>query len=70
MYCGDPVFNAVMAENEKICKENGIGFTTYSHTGNPVPVFAVGKGCELFSEINNNIEIPRRFRKLLNLEEK
>ena len=51
-------------------RKNGIGFTTYSHTGNPVPVFAVGKGCELFSEINNNIEIPRRFRKLLNLEEK
>ena len=28
------------------------------------------EGDTLFSEINNNIEIPRRFRKLLNLEEK
>lgn len=55
------VFNLV---NHK----NGIGFTTFSHTGNPVPVFAIGKGCEMFSHINNNVEIPKNFRKLLKLE--
>lgn len=36
----------------------GIGFTTTSHTGNPVPVFAVGPGSEAFSPVNNNTEIP------------
>lgn len=36
----------------------GYGFTTSSHTGNPVPVFAVGVGADNFKALNNNIEIP------------
>lgn len=36
----------------------GFGFTTASHTGNPVPVFAVGNGAEMFGSLNNNIDIP------------
>ena len=36
----------------------GFGFTTSSHTGNPVPVFAVGTGAENFRSLNNNIDIP------------
>ena len=45
----------------------GFGFTTLSHTGNPVPVFAVGAGCEAFADLNNNIEIPQKIRKLTGL---
>lgn len=48
--------------------KNGFGFTSFGHTGNPVPVFAIGYNCELFSRLNNNIEIPQKFRKLLNLK--
>lgn len=41
----------------------GVGFTTGSHTGNPVPVYAAGAGAELFSNMNNNIEIPEKILK-------
>lgn len=37
----------------------GLAFTTTSHSGNPVPVFAVGVGAEKFKGFNNNIEIPK-----------
>ena len=47
--------------------KTGFGFTTFSHTGNPVPVFAVGEGCEAFSDLNNNIEIPQKIRQLTGL---
>ena len=46
----------------------GIGFTTTSHTGNPVPVFAIGEGCEEFKDLNNNIEIPQKIRELTDLD--
>ncbi len=55
------VFNIV---NHK----NGIGFTTFSHTGNPVPVFAIGVGSDIFKSINNNIEIPQKIRELLDIK--
>lgn len=48
--------------------KNGFGFTTYSHTGNPVPVFAIGVGSDKFKSLNNNIEIPQTFRELLNIK--
>lgn len=36
---------------------SGWGFTTGNHTGNPVPVFAVGVGADRFNHVLNNIEI-------------
>ena len=42
----------------------GFGFTTSSHTGNPVPVFAVGAGADNFKHLNNNTEIPVTLLKL------
>lgn len=36
----------------------GFGWTTLAHTGNPVPVFAIGVGAELFSGCKNNIQLP------------
>lgn len=35
----------------------GFGFTTRNHSGNPVPVFAVGVGAERFGRVLNNTEI-------------
>lgn len=37
----------------------GIGWTTSSHTGNLVPVYAIGEGADLFSREMENTEIPR-----------
>ena len=34
------------------------------HSGNAVPVFAVGKGSEIFSTLNNNTEIPEKILKV------
>lgn len=45
--------------------KNGIGFTTFSHTGNPVPVFAVGEGCRMFRDLNDNKDIPRKITALV-----
>lgn len=42
----------------------GIGWTTVHHTANPVPVFAIGCGAEMFSGVNNNIDLPNKLRKL------
>lgn len=39
-------------------KAVGLGFTTTSHSGNPVPVFAVGVGADKFKGFNNNTDIP------------
>ncbi len=36
----------------------GLSFSTGGHSGNPVPVFAVGVGAERFKGFNNNINIP------------
>lgn len=42
----------------------GFGFTTSSHTGNPVPVFAVGAGADSFKQLNNNSDIPATLLRL------
>ena len=35
----------------------GIGFTTTGHSGNPVPLFAIGVGADQFKGLNNNDQI-------------
>ena len=35
----------------------GVGWTSYSHTGVPVPVYAIGQGAELFSGSYDNTDI-------------
>lgn len=53
-------FNAFAVEVFRILNNAaGIGFTTTSHTGNPVPVFAAGVGADAFKGFNNNSELPR-----------
>ncbi len=42
----------------------GYGFTSPKHTGNPVPVFAIGVGAEEFARPLDNTDIPRLLRSL------
>lgn len=52
-------FNAFAVEVYKVFNDAaGIGFVATSHTGNPVPVMAVGVDAHRFSHLNNNIDIP------------
>jgi alkaline phosphatase len=43
----------------------GFGFTTPNHTGNPVPVFAIGVGSERFTHRYNNSDIPKTILSIL-----
>lgn len=43
----------------------GIGWATVHHTGNPVPVFALGCGAELFGGVNNNTDLPKKLRHII-----
>ncbi|MBD5234080.1 MAG: alkaline phosphatase [Bacteroidales bacterium] len=59
-------FNGFVAKVFKVFNDAaGIGFVTSSHTGNPVPVFAVGVGADSFKNLNNNIEIPQKIMELV-----
>lgn len=40
-------------------KKAGIGWTSGTHTGSPVPVFAIGEGQELFGKFLDNTDIPK-----------
>ncbi len=54
-------FNAfAVAVFDTLDQVTGIGWTTTSHTGNPVPVFAIGVDSGKFAKINNNTEIPEK----------
>lgn len=46
----------------------GIGWTTSSHTGNFVPLYAIGAGAELFRKNLNNTEIPGLIIKAAGIE--
>lgn len=59
-------FNGFVAEVFKVLNDAaGIGFVATSHTGNPVPVFAVGVGADQFKNLNNNIEIPAKILRIV-----
>lgn len=49
-------------------KRAGLGWTTDKHTGNPVPISAIGVGAELFVGIYDNTEVPKRIAKIMKLE--
>jgi alkaline phosphatase len=46
----------------------GIGWTTGSHTGNPVPLFAVGRDAMLFTKALDNTEIPQLILKAAGID--
>lgn len=45
----------------------GIGWTSYAHTGLPVPVYAYGAGADLFSGSYDNTEVAKKLFRLLDL---
>lgn len=45
----------------------GWGFTTMSHSGNPVPVYAIGAGSQYFTRHIDNTQIPRILRSLTSM---
>ncbi|MBU1172961.1 MAG: alkaline phosphatase [Proteobacteria bacterium] len=54
-----------------IMNENAsIGWTSYSHTGVPVPVFAMGSDSELFSGFYDNTDIAKKLAKAMDIIEK
>lgn len=53
MYCGDPVVNAVMAENEKTCKENGISLQYEFYIPEPLQMDTISI-CSIFSNLMRN----------------
>ena len=64
-------FNSFAVEVFKLVTDAaGMGFTTTSHSGNPVPVFAVGVGADKFKSLNNNIDLPRYIREICGFEAK
>lgn len=63
-------FNAFAVEVFKLVNDAaGLAFTTVGHSGNPVPVFAVGVGSDLFKSLNNNKDLPRIIRTICGLEQ-
>ena len=48
----DKVFNLLNSKS-------GIGWTTGSHTGSPVPVYAIGVDARLFSPMHDNTDLPK-----------
>jgi alkaline phosphatase len=54
---------AIQVLNQKA----GIGWTSFSHTGSPVPVYALGIGQELFSGQMDNTDIPRKIAKIMKI---
>ncbi len=63
-------FNAFAVEVFKLVNDAaGTIFTTTGHSGNPVPVFAVGVGSDLFRNVNNNIDIPAKIRRIARITE-
>lgn len=51
-------YSALASEIFKVLNTNqGFGWTTGAHTGNPVPVYAIGKGMEQFTKWLDNTQI-------------
>ena len=47
----------------------GLDWTTTGHSGNPVPLFAIGVGADEFKTVHNNIDIPKTIRKIVEIEQ-
>jgi len=60
-----PVTATIM---QMMSERAGVGWTTYSHTGIEVPIYAIGPGAELFSGTIDNTDIPQIMEKQLGFE--
>ena len=45
-----------------------IGWTTTSHTGGAIPVFAIGAGSEMFAGRQDNTDLPKKICKAMGVE--
>lgn len=57
-----------MAAIRVLNQKAGIGWTSYSHTGSQVPIYAIGVGKELFGGQMDNTDIPKRIAKAMGIE--
>lgn len=51
-----------------LAKKCGVRFTTIYHTGEPIPIYAIGAGAEEFSGTFDNTEITKKLERLLGIE--
>lgn len=62
-------FNALANEVYRVLNDNqGFGWTTGGHSGNPVPVYAIGEGMEIFGALRDNTVIAPLLMKLAGYE--
>ncbi|MEJ6950648.1 alkaline phosphatase [Natronospora cellulosivora (SeqCode)] len=47
----------------------GMNYSSFSHTGLPVPVYAIGNGADLFKGFYDNTDIYKKLAALLNIQE-
>ena len=46
-----------------------IGWTSYSHTGVPVPVYAIGQDAQRFEGFYDNTDIAKQLARAMNIHE-
>ena len=56
-----------MAATKILGRKAGIGWTTFVHTGAPMPVSAVGVGQELFRGSYDNTDVHAKLRAAMGL---
>ena len=63
-------FNQFVARTFSILDHStGIGWTTSGHSGDFVPVFAIGAGSELFHGFQDNTDLPNKIRRLCGIDQ-
>ncbi len=53
-----------MSVTHVVNNKAGIGWTSYAHTGVPVPVYAYGAGAELFDGFYDNTDVFAKLCKI------
>lgn len=56
-----------VAAVEIINRKSQLGWSTKSHSGSPVPIYAIGKGAENFTGYILNTDIPKNIEKIIGL---
>lgn len=49
--------------------QSGMGWTTSSHSGLPVPVYAIGVDSQRFSPMNDNTDLPKKILGIMGLDQ-
>ena len=58
-------YNALATETYKVANDNiGFGWTTGGHSGNPVPLYAIGCGAEAFGSLMDNTEVAPKMMQI------